>query len=113
MIKKLNKSRIRRERPLTSFYLDKDTPDYWKISMQLWDIEFELKELREQIWIHVLRLRFAIANTKSFEIKTELKFQEKIILEQIENIEKLKKENLEARRRNYEKEYGENASFFF
>ena len=113
MIKKLNKNRTRRERTLTSFYFDKDTPDYMRISIQLWDIEFELKELREQIWIYVLRLRFAIANTKSFEIKTQLKFQEKIILEHIEQIEKLKKENSEARSRNYEKEYGYDMSLFF
>ena len=53
-----------------------------------------------------------IANTKSFEIKTQLKFQEKIILEHIANIKKLKKENSEARRRNYEKEYGEDTIFF-
>ena len=113
MIKKLNKNRIRRERSLTSFYLDKDTSDYTRISIQLRDIEFELKELREQIWIYVLRLRFAIANTESFEIKTQLKFQEKIILEHIEQIEKLKKENSEATRRNYIKEYGYDISFFF
>ena len=113
MIKKLNKNRIRRERSLTSFYLDKDTSDYTRISIQLRDIEFELKELKEQIWIHILRLRFAIANTKSFEIKTQLKFQEKIILEHIEQIEKLKKENSEAVSKNYEKEYGYDMSFFF
>tara|TARA_B100001287_G_scaffold196914_1_gene166595 strand:- start:240 stop:581 length:342 start_codon:yes stop_codon:yes gene_type:complete len=113
MIKKLNKNRTRRERTLTSFYFDKDTSDYMRISIQLWDIEFELKELREQIWIYVLRLRFAIANTKSFEIKTQLKFQEKIILEHIEQIEKLKKENSEAISKNYEKEYGYDMSLFF
>ncbi len=113
MIKKLNKNRIRRERALTSFYFDKDTSDHTRISIQLRDIEFELKELREQIWIHALRLRFAIANTKSFEIKTQLKFQEKIILEHIEQIEKLKKENSEATSKNYEKEYGYDMSLFF
>tara|TARA_B100001173_G_C15961021_1_gene535690 strand:+ start:811 stop:1152 length:342 start_codon:yes stop_codon:yes gene_type:complete len=113
MIKKLNKNRIRRERSLTSFYFDKDTSDYTRIWIQLWDIKFELKELREEIWIYVLRLRFAIANTKSFEIKTQLKFQEKIILEHIEQIEKLKKENSEAISKNYEKEYGYDMSFFF
>tara|TARA_B100001175_G_scaffold175590_1_gene149176 strand:+ start:349 stop:690 length:342 start_codon:yes stop_codon:yes gene_type:complete len=113
MIKKLNKNRIRRERSLTSFYFDKDTSDYTRIWIQLWDIKFELKELREEIWIYVLRLRFAIANTKSFEIKTQLKFQEKIILEHIEQIEKLKKENSKAISKNYEKEYGYDMSFFF
>ena len=75
MIKRLNKNRIRKERPLTSFYLDKDTSDYTRISIQLWDVKFELRELKDQIWIHVLRLRFAIANTKSFQVKTELRFQ--------------------------------------
>ena len=112
MIKKLNKNRARRERPLTSFYLDKDTSDYTRIFIQLLDIEFELKELREQVWIHVLRLKFAIANTQSFEIKTQLKFQEKVILEHISDIEKLKKENSKARRLNYQQEYGEYPIFW-
>ena len=112
MIKKLNKNRVRRERPLTSFYFDKDTSDYWKINIQLWDIEFELRELREQIWIHVLRLRFAIANTKSFELKTQLKFQEKIVLEHIANIKKLREENEDARKKNYKNQYGEDAIWF-
>ena len=112
MIKKLNKKRVRRDRPLTSFYLDKDTSDYWKINIQLWDIEFELKELREQIWIHVLRLRFAIANTKSFETKTQLKFKEKLVLEHLANIEKLREENKDAWRKNLKNEYGENATWF-
>tara|TARA_B100000902_G_scaffold362032_1_gene379993 strand:+ start:24 stop:362 length:339 start_codon:yes stop_codon:yes gene_type:complete len=112
MIKKLNKNRVRRERPLTSFYVDKDTSDYTRIFIQLLDIEFELKELREQVWIHVLRLRFAIANTQSFEIKTQLKFQEKVILEHISEIEKLKKENSKARRLNYQQEYGEDTIFW-
>ncbi|MDC3102842.1 hypothetical protein OA499_03325 [Gammaproteobacteria bacterium] len=112
MIKKLNKKRVRRDRSLTRFYLDKDTSDYWKINIQLWDIEFELKELREQIWIHALRLRFAIANTKSFEIKTQLKFKEKIVLEHIASIEKLRKENKDAWRKNLKNEYGEDAIWF-
>ena len=112
MIKRLNKNRVRRERSLTSFYFDKDTSDYWKINIQLWDIEFELKELREQVWIHVLRLRFAIANTKSFEIKTQLKFKEKIVLEHVANIEKLRKENKDAWRKNLKNKYGKDAIRF-
>ena len=112
MIKKLNKKRVKRHRPLGKWYLDKGTTDYSRIFMQLLDIELELRELKDQIWIHVLRLRFAIANTKSFEIKTQLKFQEKIILEHVANIKKLKKENSEARRRNYEQEYEDDTIFF-
>ena len=111
MIKKLNKNRARTERPLGKWYFDKGTTDYSKIFMQLLDIKIELRDLKNRVWIHVLRLRFAIANTKSFEVKTQLKFQEKIVLEHIANIEKLKKENSEDVKRNYEKEYGHDFSF--
>ncbi len=111
MIKKLNKNRARTERPLGKWYFDKGTTDYSKIFMQLLDIKIELRDLKNRVWIHVLRLRFAIANTKSFEVKTQLRFQEKIVLEHIANIEKLKKENSEAVKRNYEKEYGHDFSF--
>ena len=113
MIKRLNKNRIRKERPLTSFYLDKDTSDYTRISIQLWDVKFELRELKNQIWIHVLRLRFAIANTKSFQVKTELRFQEKIILQHVAKIEKLEEENKEAQNRNYIKEYGYDMDYLY
>ena len=112
MVKKLNKNRVRKERPLTNWYSDKDTTDYSRIFMQLLDIRFELRELKDRIWIYRLRLRFAIANTESFKLKTQLKFQEKIILDHIANIKALKKENSEARRKNYEKEYGEQTIFF-
>ena len=111
MIKKLNKNRIWTERPLGKWYFDKETTNYLRISMQLFDIKMELRDLKNRVWIHVLRLRFAIANTKSFELKTQLKFQEKLVLEHIANIEKLKKENSAARKRNYEKEYGDDFSF--
>ncbi len=112
MIKKINKNREWVERPLGRWYFDKNTTDYSKIFMQLLNIGMELRDLKNRVWIHVLRLRFAIANTKSFEIKTQLKFQEKVILEHISEIEKLKKENSEARRRNYEQEYGEDTIFW-
>ena len=111
MIKKLNKKRIWTERPLGKWYFDEETTDYLRISMQLLDIKMELRDLKNRVWIHVLRLRFAIANTKSFKLKTQLKFHEKIVLEHIANIEKLKKENSEAVKRNYEKEYGHDFSF--
>ena len=78
MIKKLNKNRAWTERPLGKWYFDKNTTDYLKISMQLLDIEMGLRDLKNRVWVHVLRLRFAIANTKSFKLKTQLKFQEKI-----------------------------------
>tara|TARA_Y200000002_G_scaffold42575_1_gene30899 strand:+ start:166 stop:504 length:339 start_codon:yes stop_codon:yes gene_type:complete len=112
MIKKINKNRVWVERPLGKWYFDKNTTDYSKIFMQLLNIEMELRDLKNRVWIHVLRLRFVIANTKSFKLKTQLKFQEKIILEHITNIEKLKNENAQARRKNYEKEYGEDTIFF-
>ena len=112
MIKKINKNREWVERPLGRWYFDKNTTDYSKIFMQLLNIEMELRDLKNRVWIHVLRLRFAIANTKSFEIKTQLKFQEKVILEHISDIEKLKKENSKARRLNYQQEYGEYPIFW-
>ena len=112
MIKKLNKNRIWTERPLGKWYFEKDTTDYLRISMQLLDIKMELRDLKNRVWIHVLRLRFAIANTKSFEIKTQLKFKEKIVLEHIANIAKLREENKEAWRKNLRNEYGENAIWF-
>ena len=112
MIKKLNKNRIRTERPLGKWYFDKETTDYLRISMQLLDIKMELRDLKNRVWIHVLRLRFAIANTKSFELKTQLKFQEKIVLEHIANIKKLRDENEDAYKKNYKNEYGEDSMWF-
>ena len=112
MIKKLNKNRARTERPLGKWYFDKETTDYLRISMQLLDIKMELRDLKNRVWIHVLRLRFAIANTKSFELKTQLKFQEKIVLEHIANIKKLRDENEDAWKKNYKNEYGEDAIWF-
>ena len=113
MIKKLNKKRVKRHRPLVKWYLDKGATDYSRIFMQLLDIEVELRELKDQIWIHVLRLRFAIANTKSFQVKTELRFQEKIILQHVAKIEKLEEENKEAQNRNYIKEYGYDMDYLY
>ena len=49
--------------------------------------------------------------SNSFEIKTQLRFQEKIVLEHIANIEKLKEDNKDARRRNYRKQYGNDFVF--
>ena len=112
MIKKLNKNRIWTERPLGKWYFDKETTDYLRISIQLLDIKMELRDLKNRVWIHVLRLRFAIANTQSFEIKTQLKFKEKIVLEHIANIEKLREENEDAWKKNYKNEYGEDAIWF-
>ena len=105
MIKKLNKNRIWTDRPLGKWYFDKETTDYLRISMQLLDIKMELRDLKNRVWIHVLRLRFAIANTKSFETKTQLKFKEKIVLEHVANIEKLREENKDAWRKNLKNEY--------
>ena len=55
---------------------------------------------------------FAIANTKSFETKTQLKFKEKIVLAHVANIEKLREENKDAWRKNLKNEYGENGIWF-
>ena len=41
-----------------------------------------------------------------------LKFKEKIVLEHVANIEKLREENEDAWRKNLKNEYGENATWF-
>jgi hypothetical protein len=105
MIKKLNKNRFERKKPLPKWYFEEDTKDYTRIFMQLFDIEMELRGLRDRIWIQALRTRYAIAHTKSFHIKTKLKFQEKVILEHIDKIERLQKENKQAHSENYKREY--------
>ena len=112
MIKKLNRNRFERKRPLPKFYFEKNTTDYMKIFYQLSDIRIELKELRDRIWIHALRLRNAIKNTESFQIKTELRFQEKIVLQHINEVEKLQKENEEAQIKNYEEQYSDGLNSF-
>ena len=112
MIKKLNRNRFERKRPLPKFYFEKNTTDYMKIFYQLSDIRIELKELRDRIWIHALRLRNAIKNTESFQIKTELRFQEKIVLQHINEVEKLQKENEEAQIKNYEKQHSDDLNSF-
>tara|TARA_E500000178_G_C16760799_1_gene634722 strand:+ start:18 stop:356 length:339 start_codon:yes stop_codon:yes gene_type:complete len=112
MIKKLNRDRFKRKKPLPKWYFEEDTKDYTRIFMQLFDIEMELKGLRDRIWIQALRTRYAIAHTKSFHIKTKLKFQEKIILQHINDIERLQEENKQARNKNYEREYGHDLNFF-
>ena len=77
MIKKLNKKRVKRHRPLGKWYLDKGTTDYSRIFMQLLDIEFELRELKEQIWIYILRLRHAIKKYRIIPNKNRVKISGK------------------------------------
>ena len=61
MIKKLNRDRFERKKPLPKWYFEEDTKDYTRIFMQLFDIEMELRGLRDRIWIQALRTRYAIA----------------------------------------------------
>ena len=65
MIKKLNKHRARRERPLTSFYFETEH-DY----VRLLENKYSVMGYTTNMEL----VRFAIANTKSFETKTQLKF---------------------------------------
>ena len=106
MIKKLNSDRYLRERILPDWYNDKGTTDFTRVDIQLYDIKFRLDELRDRIFLHALRLRHAITHTSSKQVKTELKLQERIVKGNLDNIEKLQKENAQARRQNMEKEYG-------
>ena len=107
MIKKLNKKRFSRERGLPNWYYNKETTDFTKIDIQLYDIKYRLEELRSRIFLSVLRLRNAITHEVSNKRKVELLFQERIVKVNLVNIEKLQAENEKARRENYKREYGE------
>ena len=67
---------------------------------------------RNNLWQAQVRNKHIGSITKSFHIKTKLKFQEKIILQHINDIERLQEENKQARNKNYEREYGHDLNFF-
>lgn len=107
MIKKLNKNRFSRERGLPDWYYNKETTDFTKINIHLYDIKYRLEELRSHLFLSELRLRNAITHEVSNKIKVELIFQERIVKGNLANIEKLQAENEKANRENYKREYGE------
>lgn len=105
MIKRLNKNRFLRGSIILPWY--KTESEYMKISWQTSDIYLMLKDLKGRLEFSSVRLKNVIRFTKSKHIRSELKFQQRILNEHFNQIDELIKENRKLHRENLEKEYGE------
>ena len=81
-----------------------------KIEIQAYEIYWMLKDLKERLSFISLRLKHAIAFTKCFQLKAELKLQKRILDEHINQIEKVQEENEVLREKNWEKWFKEEES---
>ena len=107
MIKKLNKKREFRERPTWIHYNSEDTSDLTRIDYQAWDIYLQLNDLQERMWLHSLRLRHALLY-KNSQIKiAELKLQQRIVNEHLNQIKQLREENEKFKSDIFEKKMAE------
>ena len=105
MIKKLNKHRaLRGSMYMPKWY--KDSSDYTKISLQVWDIYFMLRELENRLEFSALRLKHAIRFHKSKQKRAELRFQQRILNEHLNQINQLLEKNDDLRKWAFEKEHG-------
>jgi|TARA_B110000967_G_C18746888_1_gene490690 hypothetical protein len=93
MIKKLNKEREFRERSMWIHYHKEDTSDLSRINYQAWEIYFQLNDLQERMWLHSLRLRHALLYKNSPIKIAELKLQQRIVDEHINQIKQFREEN--------------------
>jgi hypothetical protein len=93
MIKKLNKKRGPIKRQPWLYYFDEETDDLGRISYDAYNINMNLRDLHERLWLHSLRLRHALTYTSSQQQKVELKFQQRIVEEHLKQIKELQKEN--------------------
>ena len=93
MIKKLNKEREFRERPMWIHYHKEDTGDLSRINYQAWEIYFQLNDLQERMWLHSLRLRHALLYKNSPIKVAELKLQQRIVNEHLNQIKQFREEN--------------------
>ena len=93
MIKKLNKEREFRERPMWIHYHKEDTGDLSRINYQAWEIYLQLNDLQERMWLHSLRLRHALLYKNSPIKVAELKLQQRIVDEHINQIKQFRDEN--------------------
>ena len=87
----------------------KKTSEYTKIFLQITDVRLMLNELKSRLELSSLRLKHIIRLHKSKQIRSELKFQERILNEHLRQIDKLIDENCELQRKNNEKKYGKSA----
>ena len=103
MIKKLNKHRSFRNRPMLIHYHDKDTDDLRRVDYQAREIYFILKDLHERMWLHSLRLKHSLLYEYSKQFKAELKLQQKIVDEHLNQIKELLKDNEKLKSETFEK----------
>ena len=104
MIKKLNKHRTLRGGMWPKWY--KDSSEYTKLSFHVWDIYFMLRELESRLEFSALRLKHAIRFHKSKQKRAELRFQQRILNEHLNQINQLLKKNDGLRKWAFEKEHG-------
>tara|TARA_B100000941_G_C28153817_1_gene373881 strand:- start:188 stop:535 length:348 start_codon:yes stop_codon:yes gene_type:complete len=108
MIKMLNENRVLKGLTyMPKWY--KTSSDYMKINLQAADISIMLRELKSRLEFSYIRLQHAIRFHKSKQIRSELKFQERILNEHLREIDKLIDENWDLQRKNHEKKYGKSA----
>ena len=84
----------------------KDSSDYTKINLQAWDVYFMLKELKTRLELSSLRLKHAIRFHNSRQERAELRFQQRILNEHLNQINQLLKKNEILRKWAFEKEHG-------
>ena len=105
MIRKLNKHRaLRGSMYMPKWY--KDSSDYTKINLQIWDVYFMLKELKSRLEFSAIRLKHAIRFHKSKQERAELRFQQRILNEHLNQINQLLEKNEILRKWSFEKEHG-------
>ena len=84
----------------------KDSSDYTKINLQAWDVYFMLKELKTRLEFSSLRLKHAIRFHNSRQERAELRFQQRILNEHLNQINQLLKKNEILRKWAFEKKHG-------
>ena len=104
MIKKLNKHRTLKGGMWPKWY--KDSSEYTKINFHVWDIYFMLRELESRLEFSALRLKHAIRFHKFKQKRAELRFQQRILNEHLNQISKLLEKNNDLRKWTFEKEHG-------
>ena len=104
-MRKLNKHRaLRGSMYMPKWY--KDSSDYTKINLQAWDVYFMLKELKTRLEFSSLRLKHAIRFHNSRQERAELRFQQRILNEHLNQINQLLEKNEILRKWAFDKEHG-------
>ena len=88
-------------------YHDKDTDDLRRVDYQAREIYFILKDLHERIWLHSLRLKHSLLYEHTRELKAELKLQQRIVDEHLNQIRLLLKDNEKLKNETFKKRIAE------